>query len=668
MLWDKVGSKFSSKDPIFNLGKCLHFSKRMFLFFYRRMASMRLSPFTDTGWDIPAGSDEGAGKKHVVLLLRWVLIISCSSLILFQKNPGENRNAVHFVVLMLILSNVFLSAISSKWFTSKYFEHSLLTLDILLVTASIWLSGGVKSELYLLYFLVIMIAAVGETIKAIIWSAALVSIVYLAMMASVSERASALDPEILIRIPFFFVVALFYGYFAQQVRVERSKKAEVQKELNAATQLSEISTLLAGTLDRQTIMDSLVSSVLEFCKAEYGAVLSRGTRTVVAESSKGNMTDDPQRCLMLFHQLERHLENAEDKTRPKPVLLNFSAAAVKGDDCQGISEKETFTRNTFSFLPFNGRKDSDLYLCLYARPYDELIDYVGVLLSSASMALRNAAQYQALLHEVEKRQDIVRHLGCALKFKSELTANITHEIRTPIYAFIGFAELLISGGYGTLTTEQQEVISRMLDKARGLLELINHILDHAKLEAGGYKIRLKAGNLREFLEDVVHTCEPLLKDNPVTMQIQCATDLPIVVTDWEVLRQVAMNLVSNAVKFTPRGRVDISAKYDERKKRLIFCVADTGVGIAAEDLQQIFEPFRQLENSYTKKYAGTGLGLSISKKQVEMLGGCIKVKSKLEYGSKFIVELPMQCSEEDAKIVSAISSESLQTVGHDSCV
>jgi signal transduction histidine kinase len=592
----------------------------------------------------------------VVVLLRWVLIISCSCLVLFHDHYGANKTVDHLVVLCLIFSNVILALLPEKLFTTSYFDHCLVTFDIGLITASIYLSGEPKSELYLLYFLVIMIAAVGETLRAIIWSAVLVAVVYLCAMASIGGSRAVMQPEILIRIPFFFVVALFYGYLAQLVRSERSEKVVYQKELSATKQVREISNLLSRSLDRKTILETLVQAALEFCKADYCAVLSRGAEAVLAEAGTTQVSSPKKVCSMLLTDLARRIEqNGEGQENADPQVLPVDESEL--ELVSSKSRRLCFVNDSFTFLPFNGELDSDLYLCLVGQFESDLVDYAELLLLSAAMALHNAGQYQALVHEAEKRQEMVRHLGSALKFKSEFAANITHEIRTPIYAFIGFAELLLEEGYGKLEGEQRQVIHRMLDKARDLLELVNNILDHAKLESGEYKLIISSGKLQDFLDEIIDACEPLLKDNPVSLHSHCEEEIPLVVTDWGIVRQIAMNLVSNAVKFTPKGRVDIYAGYDSGKSHIYFRVSDTGMGIAPDKISQIFEAFRQLENSYTKKYAGTGLGLAITKRQVEMLGGHISVESKVNYGSEFTVYLPVKVTPGKAEVVSVTGTE-----------
>ena len=293
-------------------------------------------------------------------------------------------------------------------------------------------------------------------------------------------------------------------------------------------------------------------------------------------------------------------------------------------------------------VPLNNKLESDLYLCVSGEVDEETFEYARVLLLSASMALHNAGQYQALVHEVEKRQQVAKQLTKALDFKSEFLANISHELRTPLYSLIGYAELVAGGGYGEVNEEQVSILNRVMGNANETLELINNILDISKLEAGELKPNFQPGSLKDFVDELVATCAPLLQDKPVALRVDVRSAVPNLISDWGMLRHIIMNLLSNAMKFTSQGEVVLAAKVDKKLRQLVFQVRDTGIGIDEEGIEEIFQAFRQLDNAYIKKYAGTGLGLSITKKQVELLGGSIRVKSEIGVGSIFTVFIPLR--------------------------
>jgi len=588
--------------------------------------------------DYRIANAEGETKKHAVVLLRWVLIITTACLILFSDDRGKSLSA-HLSALVLILSNFAVAALPARYFQHKNFDSLLVSLDIIFISTALSISGHVKGDFYLLYFLIIMIAALGETLRAIIWSAFLVTIVYIGVSVSTSSAQAVLQSSVLMRVPFFFIVAIFYGYFAQRVRSERNARMNFQTKWTLAKRLRELGTLLASCLDRQQILETLVRNQCEFCDVPYAAVFSRSKKSLLAESGQLDSRPVSERLVKMAASLERRIlarergrtqqdQEAEPELNRGP-RTNANEASVL-----------SFLEGNYTLVPISSDVTSDLYLILAGAISGEVLEYVGVLLLSASMALNNSAQYQALVHEAEKRQEVNRQLSDAVQFKSQFLANMSHEIRTPLHSFIGFGELFLSGGYGTLNDEQRAVLSRMVKNAQGLLDLLNDILDISKLEAGATKVRRRPGRMEEFLEDISDTCIPLLSSKPVALHTHVSEGIPNLVLDWGMLRQIAINLVSNAIKFTAKGRIDFSVKYLKESARLYLVVRDTGVGIDAEKFEEIFEPFRQLENSYTKKYAGTGLGLAISRRQAELMMGMISVRSKLGAWTEFTLEIP----------------------------
>ncbi|MFN8389070.1 MAG: ATP-binding protein [Bdellovibrionota bacterium] len=583
---------------------------------------------------------DGEGKKQAVVLLRWVLVITTSCLILFSNEHGGKDLPSQLVVLALILSNVGVGSLPSPFFVSKKFDSWLVTLDIVLVSAGLWISGNANGDFYLLYFLIIMIAALGETLRSILWSAFLVAIVYVGVIVTTAGVNSLVDSSILMRIPFFFIVAIFYGYFAQLVRSERSARVNFQTKYTLGQRLRELGSSLSGSLDRQNILETLVRAQSEFCQVPYCGVISRGSKAVLAESGDTGLRPSAEKMNTICASLERRILSRERGRNQLSEADEMPGPTVTRRTVVGDQQVVSFLEGNFTLVPISPMIESDLYLLISGVVSGEILEYVAVLMLSASMALNNSAQYQALVHEVEKRQEVNRQLSEAVHFKSQFLANISHEIRTPLHSFIGFGELFLNGGYGDLTTEQSSVIQRMVKNAGSLLELINGILDLSKLEAGGMKVRARAGEISEFLSDISETCMPLLSDKPVALNVSAVGNVPVLIIDWGMLRQIAINLISNAIKFTARGRIDVTLRYEEQREHLTLVVRDTGVGIEPEKFAEIFEPFRQLENSYTKKYAGTGLGLAISKGQAELLGGTISVKSKLGSWSEFTLDIP----------------------------
>jgi PAS domain S-box-containing protein len=227
----------------------------------------------------------------------------------------------------------------------------------------------------------------------------------------------------------------------------------------------------------------------------------------------------------------------------------------------------------------------------------------------------------------------------ATRAKSQFLANMSHELRTPMNAIIGFTRLIMRRCADILPAQQYENLGKILASSEHLLGLINSVLDLSKIEAGQLEMNLAEIDLKTLIGDSLRTFEPLVGRKALQLEARIAEDLPPLVSDPEKLRQVMINLLSNAVKFTESGRVAVSA---ERKDgEVVIAVSDTGIGIPEEAREAIFEEFRQLDDTRTRKYGGTGLGLSITRHLVQLLGGHIGVESQPGAGSTFRVHIPV---------------------------
>jgi PAS domain S-box-containing protein len=227
----------------------------------------------------------------------------------------------------------------------------------------------------------------------------------------------------------------------------------------------------------------------------------------------------------------------------------------------------------------------------------------------------------------------------AYRLKSEFLANMSHELRTPINALIGYTALMLDRIYGDLTPKQVEGLTRIQASAQHLLALINDILDLARIEAGKTPVRLEASELRPLLVEVADQMEPLVKRKALEFRVSIEEHIPVVLTDPTKVKQIVLNLLSNAVKFTNRGFVSFGAC--RNGSDLVVEVSDSGIGIKPQNLDVIFEEFRQVDQSRTREYGGTGLGLSITRKLVGLLGGELSVESEYGHGTTFVVKLPL---------------------------
>jgi signal transduction histidine kinase len=222
---------------------------------------------------------------------------------------------------------------------------------------------------------------------------------------------------------------------------------------------------------------------------------------------------------------------------------------------------------------------------------------------------------------------------------------MSHELRTPLNAVLGYAELIQDGIYGELPGKIHDVLERIQQNGRHLLGLINDVLDLSKIEAGQLTLSPVDYSLRELVLDVVSATEALAAEKKLALEVDVPADLPHGQGDERRLTQVLMNLVSNAIKFTEVGSVSIEAHVEDSS--FLVTVTDTGVGIAAEDQQRVFEEFQQVDSSSTRKKGGTGLGLAIARRIVELHGGRIWVESTLGRGTTFYFTLPLRADERE---------------------
>jgi two-component system, NarL family, sensor histidine kinase BarA len=256
-------------------------------------------------------------------------------------------------------------------------------------------------------------------------------------------------------------------------------------------------------------------------------------------------------------------------------------------------------------------------------------------------------QWRKVNADLDRKVDELAQTNMALfesnKLKGDFLATMSHELRTPLNSILGFSDVLLSGE--TLTDKQRRWVSNIQTSGQKLLNLINDILDLAKIESGKMQVRLDNFNLHDVCEGVLNMFRPLAEKKNIDLRSQIEPDIPMLRQDITKLQQILQNLLSNAIKFTPEGgRVLLKAEADT--KYVTISVMDTGVGVAREEQDLVFQKFRQSGNPLTREHAGTGLGLSIVLELCKLLGGEVTLQSELGRGSTFTVRLPMQLSEE----------------------
>ncbi|RKG81036.1 PAS domain-containing sensor histidine kinase [Corallococcus terminator] len=267
-----------------------------------------------------------------------------------------------------------------------------------------------------------------------------------------------------------------------------------------------------------------------------------------------------------------------------------------------------------------------------------LLERVKEVSSELEARVLSATAELAEQNEKLRRQAI--QLEQASAAKSQFLANMSHEFRTPLNAILGYTNMLLQGVSGEMTPPQRRNLTRIDSNGRHLLEVINEILDITRIEAGRMPLHLTDFGLPELLNEVMAEMDPIIARSKLTVETHLEEGLPGVWTDRQKVKQIVLNLLSNALKFTHEGSVHVSAEYQNGTGILSISVKDTGIGIDVSNQEKIFEDFQQVDSSPTRAYGGTGLGLSICRRLATMLGGRVSLQSSPGQGSTFTLHFP----------------------------
>jgi signal transduction histidine kinase len=252
--------------------------------------------------------------------------------------------------------------------------------------------------------------------------------------------------------------------------------------------------------------------------------------------------------------------------------------------------------------------------------------------------VREATAELVRRNELLQRQHL--ELEQASQLKSQFLANMSHEFRTPLNAILGYTSMLLQGVSGDMSPPQKNKMLRVDSNARHLLSIINDILDISRIEAGKMPLHLEEFEMPALVAELLAEVEPLIQKARLQPLTDLSPDLSTVYSDRQKVKQIVLNLLTNAIKFTPHGHVKVVVRSDEEKRELRIAVEDTGIGISPQDHDKVFEDFRQADNSVTREYGGAGLGLAICRRLAKMLDGRIELVSGLGSGSTFTLVIP----------------------------
>lgn len=330
-------------------------------------------------------------------------------------------------------------------------------------------------------------------------------------------------------------------------------------------------------------------------------------------------------CLLIVYAALSHLV-----TRPLGKIRDGVSRIQSGDLAVRIDEAESSLEMNALATEFNAMAQelSDLYCGLEAQVGER----------TAQLERANAA-LESQRVQLEEANELLRGEN---QYKSDFLAMMSHELRTPLTSIIAFAEMLNKEDGSSLGSREAEARREIEANGRVLLLMINDILEMSRLDAGRAQLVVEAVDLGDVAGLVESVVQPLARRNGVDFSCELASDVPLIEGDFEKIRHIVENLCGNAVKFTPEGgSVLLRVRHCPEERMVVIEVVDTGIGIAENDLQRIFERFVQADSSVARRYNGTGLGLALAKEYAEMHGGSISVASELGRGSEFVVSLPV---------------------------
>ena len=457
----------------------------------------------------------------------------------------------------------------------------------------------------------------------------------LALVTRVAERAFDLEAKsaLWIVIPLGLIVTVLMGPLGQAIE-DRVQRLMFSRRRGSHDTLLALSTRMGRILDMDALMHALVHGLLRGVPLTHCALLLEAEegRSFAVAMEEAAIDQAPtarpvrgnSRLVEWLRQSEDVLVKDELKVNPRLVDF-FEGAENELEELQASLVVALKTENKMIGILLLGEK-------LSGEIFDNReLQVLRLLASQAAISLENARLYEEL---GESNAQLLQ----ASRLKSQFLAGVSHELRTPLNSIIGFSKVLLNRLDGDLNQRQEAYVRSVHTSSQHLLGLINSILDISSIEAGRLALDRAEFELAELVDECVEASIPLTRGKPIKLDKDVAFDLPTVSGDRAKIRQVLLNVLSNAIKFTPGGRVTVGVWMDG--DAIHVAVSDTGVGIRKDDLGRLFEPFERLENPVSRDVGGTGLGLAISKKFVELHGGRMWAESRENTGSTFHFTLP----------------------------
>ncbi len=539
--------------------------------------------------------------------------------------------------------------------------------DLVLVTAGVIFAGGALSPEGVFYVWPIVFSAVFLPAWAPYAAAGAASIAYTAVwelqhvgwldvpavVADIQVPPNWMLITVCLHVAAFMLVALLSGRLAQALigsstqlsRAKADTEAQLRRMRATNEQLRVMSESSRAFLRHQDAA-GLVPEALEQIASATGVrsgfalILNHNSQDFEERARAGDVTAEAVRgykelgIVEVAHAGPGHYEAVTDP-RVRQLLK-----AMEKDGYRG-----------FLVAPLQAKHEMLGMVCLLHHEDDAVpeaaVATLGALSDQVALVLRNIQFNEEL---ARKNRDLT-HLD---ELKSDFMATMSHELRTPLTSIIGYSDMLLSGMTGELNEKQSAFVDSILKGGEALLGLINDILDLTKIEAGRLELNREAVDLRAALLGVLPVVKPRAQDKRIRISTFLPTDLPLVWADPGKLNQILLNLITNGIKYThENGSVSIEARTLDRMVEI--WVTDTGIGVAKEDQDKVFQRFTQIDSSATRSQGGTGLGLAIVRELVELHGGTIRLQSKLAKGSSFVFTMPISTTPADPLAAGKIS-------------
>ena len=576
-------------------------------------------------------------KKDTVIRLRWPLVILSSYLLYYSPSEWLTATQIQAVLILYLLSHSTLYFLADDLFDSPYFYAPLLLFDTIVLGAVLSTSGAASPDFYIACLLTVVLSIICNDARGLLMVTILAPLAY---GYFVFNSDAYLDPNVYLRLPFPFVISLFYGYFAQVERIRRTardKEEQITRQQKAAEEirrqrerlevLHQVNMSVASTIDKADILSAFLETAL--IHLPYAAAVIRLRHAGVLETAAARGFKS------------KTLSNGKDS-------LAFTDRVL--DDPAPLKVRNVFTDRQVSNLAFFEGEGLVSFLCVPLVANNEVlgcllfltreehefnpeeIDFISTLAGQAAIAIHHSELYDRSQRQSEELTD-------AHKIKDEFLKVVSTQLKTPLNVITGYSEMFLEGLLGEITPIQEKAIETVARQSKELHGLINTVLQVSSMEAEKLHVELHEINLWEFCSEL-----RTFYDYPLATGVKLVwnypADLPSVEGDRAKLRRMLENLIGNALKFTQQGTVMIAVRYLAGKQRLEFKISDTGVGIPEENIPKIFEKFRQGERHSGMEHGGVGLGLYIVKKYLDLLGGNIEVQSRVGEGTTFIFQIP----------------------------